>query len=130
MINYSELCDLVRDLALTKPQGELLGSRLNEFHLLAPGTATANFRQRHKNLVQYFDMSDSICYCTDVNGLLNLGAVSDEHGERFHEDISVMESRYQGRWSAAMLADYCWTFQRDLPTQQYKRKSAAKKFKP
>jgi len=388
LINYSELCDLVRDLALTKAQGELLGSRLNEFHLLAPGTATANFRQRHKNLVQYFDMSDSICYCTDVNGLLsclgvehsveewrlfidssktslkvvllhngnryasvpvgysahmketyenmskllekiryreynwsicgdlkvvailtgmqlgytkyccficewdsrdrkqhfikknwpiryrmqpgnknvlhtplvdrdkilmpplhiklglmksfvkkldsdtdafqylrnkfpglsyakvkegvfigpqikkimadehfqdilsatekdawvafksvvtnflgnkkcaeyvnvvqncinaykhlgcnmslklhlldshldffpeNLGAVSDEHGERFHQDISVMESRYQGRWSAAMLADYCWTLQRDLPTQQYKRKSTAKKFKP
>lgn len=35
----------------------------------------------------------------------NLGSVSDEHGERFHQDISVMESRYQGRWSAAMLAD-------------------------
>ena len=26
----------------------------------------------------------------------NLGSVSDEHGERFHQDISVMESRYQG----------------------------------
>ena len=60
----------------------------------------------------------------------NLGAVSDEHGERFHQDISVMESRYQGRWSAAMLADYCWTLQRDLPSTQYKRKSTAKKFKP
>ena len=66
-----ELCDLVRDLALTKGQAELLGSRLNEFHLLAPGTATANFRYRHKNLVQYFDMSDSICYCTDVDGLMS-----------------------------------------------------------
>lgn len=60
----------------------------------------------------------------------NLGAVSDEHGERFHQDISVMESRYQGRWSAAMLADYCWSLQRDLPTTHYKRKSTAKKFKP
>lgn len=37
----------------------------------------------------------------------NLGSVSDEHDERFHQDISVMESRYQGRWSAAMFADYC-----------------------
>ncbi|UYV66326.1 hypothetical protein LAZ67_4001332 [Cordylochernes scorpioides] len=26
----------------------------------------------------------------------NLGAVSDEHGERFHQDISSMEKRYQG----------------------------------
>ncbi|UYV84383.1 hypothetical protein LAZ67_X001983 [Cordylochernes scorpioides] len=25
----------------------------------------------------------------------NLGAVSDEHGERFHQDISSMEKRYQ-----------------------------------
>ena len=60
----------------------------------------------------------------------NLGSVSDEHGERFHQDISVMESRYQGRWSAAMLADYCWTLQRDVPITQHKRKSRAKKFRP
>ena len=60
----------------------------------------------------------------------NLGAVSDEHGERFHQDISVMESRYQGRWSAAMLADYCWTLQRDVPNAQHSRKSMAKRFKP
>ncbi|GBP20941.1 hypothetical protein EVAR_9510_1 [Eumeta japonica] len=39
----------------------------------------------------------------------NLGAVSDEHGERFHQDISNMEKRYQGKWSPNMLADYCWT---------------------
>ncbi|ESO03314.1 hypothetical protein HELRODRAFT_173600 [Helobdella robusta] len=58
----------------------------------------------------------------------NLDAVSDEHNERFHQDISVMESRYQVRWSAAMLADYCWTLQRDLLTHQYKKKSTAKKF--
>ena len=24
----------------------------------------------------------------------NLGAVSDEHGERFHQDITTMESNY------------------------------------
>ncbi|KDR11031.1 hypothetical protein L798_15240 [Zootermopsis nevadensis] len=38
----------------------------------------------------------------------NCSAVSDEHGERFHQDISVMEQRYKNKWSAAMLADYCW----------------------
>jgi hypothetical protein len=27
----------------------------------------------------------------------NLGAVSDEQGERFHQDIAVMEKRYQGK---------------------------------
>jgi len=25
--------------------------------------------------------------------------VSDEHGERFHQDISSMEKRYQGKWN-------------------------------
>ena len=29
----------------------------------------------------------------------NLGDVSDEHGERFHQDIKIMEERYQGRWN-------------------------------
>lgn len=38
----------------------------------------------------------------------NLGDVSDEQGERFHQDIAGMERRYQGRWDEAMLSDYCW----------------------
>jgi hypothetical protein len=33
----------------------------------------------------------------------NLGAVSDEHGERFHQDIYNMKKRYQGKWSSV-----CW----------------------
>lgn len=37
----------------------------------------------------------------------NCGAVSDEHGERFHQDISKMEKRYAGKWSPAMMADFC-----------------------
>jgi len=51
----------------------------------------------------------------------NCGSVSDEHGERFHQDISSMEKRHQGKWNWAMLADYCWTLARDAPTMEYKR---------
>ena len=58
----------------------------------------------------------------------NMGSVSDEHGERFHQDISVMEKRYKGKWSAAMLADFCWMLQRDAPDVVYKRASRAKHF--
>ena len=58
----------------------------------------------------------------------NMGSVSDEHGERFHQDISVMEKRYNGKWSAAMLADFCWMLQRDAPNVAYKRASRAKYF--
>ena len=53
----------------------------------------------------------------------NWGDVSDEHGERFHQDIAVMEKRYQGRWSPLMLADYCWTLVRDQPNLPYSRKA-------
>ena len=40
--------------------------------------------------------------------LLNLGAMSDKHGEGFHQDISAMEKRYTGKLSWNVLADYCW----------------------
>jgi len=36
----------------------------------------------------------------------NLGDVSEEQGERFHQGMKEMERRYQGRWGKAMLADY------------------------
>jgi len=44
---------------------------------------------------------------------LNCGHVSDEHVERFHQDISVMEHRYKGKYSAAILGNYCWMMKRD-----------------
>ncbi|UYV71963.1 hypothetical protein LAZ67_9001368 [Cordylochernes scorpioides] len=58
----------------------------------------------------------------------NLGAVSDEQGERFHKDISSMEKRFQGKWSPGMLADYCWTLKRDVPQAKYRRKSTVTTF--
>ncbi|UYV64558.1 hypothetical protein LAZ67_3001179 [Cordylochernes scorpioides] len=58
----------------------------------------------------------------------NLGAVSDEHGERFHQAISSMEKRYQGKWSPAMLADDCLALKRDLPQAKYRRKSTVTAF--
>jgi hypothetical protein len=58
----------------------------------------------------------------------NLGAVSDEHGEHFHQDIAVMEKRYQGKRIINMLSDYCWSIIRDVPETNYKQKSSGKKF--
>jgi len=57
----------------------------------------------------------------------NCGSVGDEHGERFHQDISSVEKRYQGKWNCAMLADYCWTLAMDAPTTKYKRQAKRKK---
>ena len=36
----------------------------------------------------------------------NLGAVSDEQGERFHQDIQAMEERYRGVWNEGIMGDY------------------------
>jgi len=57
----------------------------------------------------------------------NSGAVSDEHGERFHQDISLMEKRYEEKWNCAMLADCCWALARDAPTMECKRQAKRKK---
>ena len=53
----------------------------------------------------------------------NLGAVSDEHGERFHQDITKMESNYQGKWNPVMMGDFCWMLLRDIPGAKYTRSS-------
>jgi hypothetical protein len=34
----------------------------------------------------------------------NLGAVSEEQGERFHQDIKETERRYQGQWNVNIIA--------------------------
>jgi hypothetical protein len=45
----------------------------------------------------------------------NCGMISDEQGERFHQEIATMEKWYQGMRSTSMLADYCWTLSRNSP---------------
>ena len=57
----------------------------------------------------------------------NCGSVSDEHGERFHQDISSLERRYKGKWSCAMFTNYCWTLARNVPTMEYKRQAKREK---
>lgn len=51
----------------------------------------------------------------------NLGAFSEEQGERFHQDIKTMERRYQGVWNEHMMADYCWSLQRDTKIPHKRR---------
>lgn len=59
----------------------------------------------------------------------NLGEVSEEQGERFHQDMKEMEHRYQGRWDMSMMADYCWSLKRDSSmATAHKRKSGRQAF--
>ena len=43
----------------------------------------------------------------------NMGDLSEEHGDRYHQDISTMERRYQGRryqGTSSMMGVYLWGF--------------------
>jgi hypothetical protein len=58
--------------------------------------------------------------------LKNLEEVSDEHGKRFHQDISIMKKLFVGRWNCGMLAEYCWCIMREPQTvatiQKYEKR--------
>ena len=41
-----------------------------------------------------------------------------------------METRYQGRLDAVMMADYSWNLKGDLPAAEHSRNSKKRKFKP
>ena len=43
-----------------------------------------------------------------------LAAVSDETGQRFHQDIMKTEANYRGKWSPSMMVDFCWMLKRSL----------------
>jgi hypothetical protein len=58
----------------------------------------------------------------------NCGNYSEEQGERFHQDITIMEQRYQGQWNVSMMADYCWSLKRDVPDSTHKRKPKRQQF--
>ena len=53
----------------------------------------------------------------------NCGDFSKEQNECFHQHISDMEKRYQGRWDVDFLANYCWCLKRDVESAKHKRKS-------
>ena len=59
----------------------------------------------------------------------NLGPMSDEQREGFHQDLKEMETSYQGRWNAVMMVDYCLNLKRDLPAAENFRSSKKRKFK-
>ena len=52
----------------------------------------------------------------------NFGDESDEHGERFQQQMKVMETRYQGFRNEAMMGDYCWFLVRETKCN-YKRQN-------
>jgi len=58
----------------------------------------------------------------------NLEEFSDEHGERFHEDIFIIEKQFMGRWTCGILAEYCLSIVTENPQGGYERKRSRKTF--
>ena len=58
----------------------------------------------------------------------NLGDLSKEQGERFHQDIKIMEERYQRSRDTHMMADYSWNLQHHHPLASHTRKSYKRQF--
>ncbi|CAH1113856.1 unnamed protein product [Psylliodes chrysocephalus] len=53
----------------------------------------------------------------------NMGAYSEEQGERSHQDVMDFEQRYQGQYNKNMMGDYIWGLIRESP---YKHKRTTK----
>ena len=58
----------------------------------------------------------------------NLEKFSDEHGERFHWDISIVEKRFMGRRTCGILAEYCLSIVTENPQGGYESKRSRKTF--
>lgn len=58
----------------------------------------------------------------------NLGDMSEEQGERMHQDLRVMEERYQGFWDTNMMSDYCWSLIRHFPKSTHQRRALKRSF--
>jgi hypothetical protein len=77
------------DLALSKSQSELLGSRLQQWNLLHSSTRITAVRHRQQDLSQFFAMEGSLCYCRNVNDLFeSLGLTHDSTEGRLFIDGS------------------------------------------
>ena len=70
LINQERLNDLVRDLYLSKDNAKVLGSMLQQWNLLEPGTTISSFRIRNQSLARYYASAENICYCKDIEGLM------------------------------------------------------------
>ena len=55
----------------------------------------------------------------------NLGDYSEEHGERFHQDMKSFEERYKGQYNQNKRGDYIWNLLRESDLK-YNRQSRKK----
>ena len=67
--NQEDINDLIREMALTKSNAELLISRLKQWDLLDEGIRITSQRKRHRGFSTFFSFREGLCYCHDIRGL-------------------------------------------------------------
>ena len=118
-----QVCQLIRDLEFEKLMTNLELEAWKAIVLVVKNVLSNNRASNHEELITNMlyafknlecNMSIKMHYLFSHMDWFpeNLGAMSDEQRERFHQDIKEMETRYQGRWDAAMMVDYCWTLKK------------------
>ena len=87
-----------------------------------------NYRQQVDELIQNYREPGTIIsikmhflHSHLDNCSKNCGEISDEQGEKFHQDIKLMEERYQRCWDNRMNAD-CWSLKKQKSYQHHSRK--------
>ena len=79
--NKKDLNDLIRDLGLTKSNGELLTSRLKQWNLLDESVQIANQRKRHQVFSSFFTHQSGLCFCHSVTNLFDAIGIARNHNE-------------------------------------------------
>lgn len=88
-LNQDQLDDLTRDLGLSKEHSELLASRLKQNNLVTPEVRVTRYRIRETSIHQFFIEEPSICYCSDVDGLMaSMGIIHNVEEWRLFIDSS------------------------------------------
>ncbi|XP_065444006.1 uncharacterized protein LOC101953070 isoform X3 [Chrysemys picta bellii] len=88
-LTQGEVNDLVRDLELPKSKAELLGSRLQQWNLLAGDVRVSMFCDRQKDLVPFFFMEGDLVACNSIDGVMAaLNIVHDPDEWRLFIDSS------------------------------------------
>lgn len=72
---------------------DFLGNDKSENYSVLVDEMLQNLKETKVNMsLKIHRMHSQLDFCSE-----NLGAISDEHGERFHQDIAELEKRYRSK---------------------------------
>jgi hypothetical protein len=77
-------------LQLPKSKAKFLASRLKEWRFLLPSCKISKYRTRHEEFSPFFQMEESLCYCSEISGLFKaIGFSHDPQDRRLFIDSST-----------------------------------------